>query len=294
MLKRTIKTPAFTMALSMTVFGTIAPFVKGTGLTPGEVALYRALLATFLVGMFLIITNQPIPFLKLKKSVVVLLIISGTAMAFNWIFLFEAFNYTSVSVATLSYYFAPVIVTIACPILFKEKMGAKQWICFAGSTAGIILLTLSNDIGEGSNHFIGIGLGLSAAVLYAMVILLNKYIKELSGIQRTFLQFVSASAVLLVYVLPTQGFNLGTLDIKAVICLLTVGFVHTGLTYCMYFTSLKNLSGQKSAILSYIDPLVAVIVSIVYLGEAISVTQCIGGILILGFTLWNEIRISKK
>jgi len=192
-------------------------------------------------------------------------------------------------VATLSYYFAPVIVTVACPILFKEKMGAKQWICFAMSTLGIVLITGIGDLSGGSNHFVGILFGLGAACLYATVILLNKFIKTVGGIHRTFLQFIAAIIVLVPYVSLTSGFNLGALDGMGWLCLLFVGFIHTGLTYCMYFSSLKELPGQKAAILSYIDPLVAVLVSVVILHESMSLMQVIGGLLILGFTLWNEI-----
>ena len=210
-------------------------------------------------------------------------------MAFNWILLFQAYKYTTVSVATLSYYFAPVIVTVACPILFKEKMGAKQWICFAMSTLGIVLITGIGDLSTGNNHFVGILFGLGAACLYATVILLNKFIKTVDGIHRTLLQFLAAIVVLVPYVLSTGGITLGRLHATGWVNLLIVGLVHTGITYCMYFSSLKELPGQKAAILSYIDPLVAVLVSVTVLGEAMTLWQAVGGLLILGFTLWNEL-----
>ena len=281
------------LRLSMTVFGSIGLFVKAIPLASGEIALYRAILAAALIGIFLLITRQRIPFKKIKKELP-LLLISGAAMGFNWIFLFEAYKYTTVSAATLSYYFAPVIVTVACPILFKEKMTAKQWICFAMSTVGIALITGVGDMSAGSNHLLGIGFGLLAACFYATVILLNKFIKGVDGIHRTFLQFLSAIIVLIPYVGFTSGVNITSLNVKGVVCLLIVGLVHTGVTYCLYFSSLKELSGQKAAILSYIDPLVAVIVSVFILGEDMTVLQIIGGILILGFTLWNELPSRKK
>ncbi len=285
--------PRVMLILSMTVFGTIGIFVKAIPLSSGEIALYRAVLAAALIGVFLLITRQSIPFKKIKKEIP-LLLASGAAMGFNWIFLFEAYKYTTVSAATLSYYFAPVIVTVACPILFKEKMIAKQWICFAMSTVGIVLITGVGDMSAGSNHLLGIGFGLLAACFYATVILLNKFIKNVDGIHRTFLQFLAAIIVLIPYVGFTSGVNVTSLNVKGIVCLLVVGLVHTGVTYCLYFSSLKELSGQKAAILSYIDPLVAVIVSVFILGEDMTVLQIIGGILILGFTLWNELPSRKK
>ncbi len=281
------------LIVSMAVFGTIGLFVRNIPLPSGEIALYRAVLAAILIGVFLLVTKQKIPFGKIKKEIP-LLILSGIAMGFNWILLFEAYKYTTVSVATLSYYFAPVIVTIACPILFKEKMGAKQWICFVMSTLGIVLITGIGDLSQGTSHIKGILFGLGAALLYATVILLNKFIKNVDGIHRTFLQFLAAIVVLVPYVLLTDGVNLHTLNTKGWIFLLIVGLVHTGITYCLYFSSLKELPGQKAAILSYIDPLVAVLVSVVVLKETMTVMQILGGILILGFTLWNEISPKKE
>ncbi len=281
------------LIVSMAIFGTIGLFRRNIDISSGELAFYRAVLATVFIGLFLLVTKSKIPFGKIKKQIP-LLILSGAAMAFNWILLFEAYNYTTVSAATLSYYFAPVLVTLLCPVLFKEKMTIKQWICFVMSTVGIVLITGIGTFPAGSNHFKGILFGLGAACLYATVILLNKFIKDVDGIHRTFMQFVSAVAVLFPYVLLTDGINIARLDTKGLLLLLIVGLVHTGITYCMYFSSLKELPGQKAAILSYIDPLVAVICSVVILHEEMTVPQIIGGVLILGFTLWNEITPRKE
>lgn len=277
---------------SMAIFGTIGLMVRNIPVSSGELALYRAVMAAVLIGMYLLITKQKIPFGSIKKELP-LLLISGCAMGFNWILLFQAYQYTTVSVATLSYYFAPLIVTLACPILFKEKLGIKQWICFGMSTLGIVLITGIGDVSAGSNHFLGIAFGLGAACLYATVILINKFIRQVEGIHRTFLQFVAAVMVLLPYVLCTSGIHLQVLSGSGWVCLVLVGLVHSCIAYCLYFSSLKELPGQKAAILSYIDPLVAVALSVTVLGEPMGLWQIIGGVLILGFTLYNEISPKK-
>lgn len=279
--------PRLMLIASMTIFGTLGPFVRNIPVSSGELALYRAVLAALLIALFLLITKQKIPFSLMKKEVP-LLLASGMAMGINWILLFEAYKYTTISVATLSYYFAPVIVTLVCPILFKEKLTTKQLVCFLMSTLGLILITGIGDIG-GRNDFLGILFGLGAAVFYASVILLNKFIKNVEGLHRTFLQFLSAIVILLPYVLTTSGLTLGKLNSIGWLNLLIVGLIHTGVTYCMYFSSLKELPGQKAAILSYIDPLVAVLISVTILGESMGLWQAVGGVLILGFTLLNEI-----
>ena len=287
------KDPRFSFAASMVIFGTIGLFVRNIPVSSGELALYRAVLASVMLGAYLLITKQALPLGKIRRALP-LLILSGIAMGFNWILLFEAYKYTTVSVATLSYYFAPVIVTVACPILFREKLGPRQWLCFAMATLGIVLITGLGDLQPGSHHLTGILFGLGAACLYATVMLLNKAIRGVEGIQRTFIQFLAAAAVLLPYVLMTGGIHLTALDGKGWAFLLIVGLVHTGITYCLYFSTLKALPGQKAAILSYIDPLVAVLVSVLVLGEQMSIPQILGGLLILGFTLWKELTPPQK
>jgi len=281
--------PRIMIMTAMAMFGTLGVFVRNISVSSGELALYRAVLASVLLAIYLLVTKQPLELKKFRRELP-LLLFSGVAMGFNWILLFEAYKYTTVSVATLSYYFAPVLVTLACPILFREKMGAKQWICFAMSTLGIILITGIGDLSGGSSHLTGILFGLGAAVLYATVVLLNKFITGVAGIQRTFLQFLAAVVVLIPYVATTGGVTLGDMNGLGWACLLIVGLIHTGITYCLYFSALRDLPGQEAAILSYIDPLVAVLLSVFVLGEQMTVPQIIGGALILGFTLWNELK----
>lgn len=274
---------------AMTVFGTLGIFVRHVSVSSGELALYRAVMAAILLIGYFIVTKQHINFKSIGKEIP-LLLLSGAAMGINWILLFEAYKYTTVSMATLSYYFAPVMVTIICPFLFKEKLTFKQILCFIMSTVGLMLIIGVNDLKTTGTDFIGILLGLGAACFYATVILLNKFIKGVAGIERTFLQFLSAIVILIPYVVCTSGVTLNRLDGTGWVCLLVIGLLHTGITYCLYFSALKELPGQEAAILSYIDPLVAVLVSVFVLGESMTITQILGGILILGFTLMNEIK----
>lgn len=277
---------------AMALFGTLAPFVRNISVSSGELALYRAVLAAALIGVFLVVTGQKIPIRKLGKDLV-LLLLSGVAMGFNWILLFEAYKYTTVSVATLSYYFAPVIVTVVSPVLFKEKLTVRQILCFVMSTVGIVMITGIGESGRSGTDHVGILFGLGAAVLYASVVLLNKFIRNVEGIHRTLLQFLAAIAVLVPYVVLTGGVTLGSMNFVGWLCLLVVGLIHTGVAYCMYFSALRDLPGQEAAILSYVDPLVAVLISVTVLGEAMNFWQAVGGVLILGFTLWNELPEGK-
>ena len=276
------------MAFSAAMFGTIPLFVRNIPLASGEVALYRAVIATLLIGGCLAFSKMRISASVIKKELP-LLLLSGAAMGFNWILLFEAYRYTTVSAATLSYYFAPVLVTLACPVLFRERLTGRQVLCFAMSTAGVVLIVAAGESGSAENHLLGIALGLCAAVLYAGVVLTNKFIRNVDGIPRTFFQFFSAAVVLCPYVLLTDGVNLGGLDAFGWINLMILGLVHTGVTYFLYFSSLKELPGQEAAVLSYMDPVVAIIISVLLLGESITAVQLAGGAMVLVFTLWNEL-----
>ncbi len=283
----------FMFSLSMVIFGTIGLFVRFIPLPSGEIALLRAVFAFLLVGGFLLVKKQKISFKNSKKELL-LLLLSGAAMGFNWIFLFEAYKYTTVSVATLSYYFAPVIVMVLSPLIFKERITLKKLICFVFSTIGLIMITGIGNLEGQNSHIKGILFGLSAALLYSAVMILNKLIKGLSGVERTFLQFLAAIIVLLPYVVFTDGIKVFALETAGIINLLIVGLIHTGLAYILYFSSLKEMEGQQVAIISYIDPLVAVLVSVFILKEDITAVQLIGGFLILFFTLANEIKFKKK
>lgn len=268
------------MVLSMTVFGSIALFVKNINLPSAEIALFRSLIAIVLIGAVLLVTRRKIEFKNIKKDVL-LLFLSGAVMGFNWIFLFEAYNFTSVSVATLSYYFSPVLVVIFSSLLFKEKLTLKTIICFIIALIGMVLIIGVNNLSLGAGSAKGVFLGLIAALLYALVVLLNMFIKNVSDLERTFLQFLSAAIVLLPYVLFTGGINLLTLNTKGIISLLIVGVFHSGICYCLYFASIKRLKGSQVAVLSYIDPLVAVIISFLFLKEPFTLTQALGGLMIL-------------
>ena len=203
--------PKIMFSVSMAVFGTLGLFTRNISLSSGELALYRAILAAALILIYLALTKQKIVLNSLRRDIP-LLLASGAAMGINWILLFQAYRYTTISAATLSYYFAPVIVTVASPFLFREKLTAKQILCFCMSTLGLVMIIGIGNLKQGGSDLTGILFGLGAAVFYAAVILLNKFIKNVAGIHRTLLQFFAAIIVLIPYVACTGGTNLASLN----------------------------------------------------------------------------------
>lgn len=277
------------MIVACIAFGTIGLFVRAIPLPSAEIALYRAVIAVAVLLVFLLVTGRlKREALSALKGKLLRLFLSGAAMGFNWILLFEAYHYTSIALSTLCYYFAPVFVTAASIFLFREKPTAWQWGCSVCSVAGLALII--GVSGGGSSDLTGALLATGSAVLYASVVLFNKSMKEIDGVTRSFLQFAAAAVVLTPYCALTGGFHPEVLHGTALWSMLLVGVVHSGIVYCLYFSALGALRGQSAAVLSYIDPLVAVIVSALFLSEPVMLPQLLGGAVILLSTLLNEIE----
>ena len=269
-------------ALAMTAFGTISIFVRGIALSSMEIAFWRgsiALVVLWFIKKAFYRENK----VHISRKQKVLLFLSGMAVGLNWALLFMAYEHTSIAVATLAYYFAPVIVMIVSPLLFKERMTLFQLLCFVMATAGLVLVVSAGNSMSGGSRA-GIGFGLGAAVFYAAVVLMNKWIREGSGLERTIIQFFGAVALLFVILMVQGGFRIQTASPGSIGNLLIVGVIYTGLCYWLYFSSIKDLAGQQTAILSYLDPFVAILVSTLFFREPIRVLQGIGAVLILGFT----------
>lgn len=280
---------------AMLIFGTIAIFVRNIELTSKEIAVLRGVIGSIFLSGVMLFSKEKTSFSAIKKNLPIL-VLSGLGVGANWIFLFEAYKYTTVSIATLSYYCAPIFVTIMAPIILKEKISLIKFLCVCTAMVGMLCIVGTNkgSIGEGYNHFLGIIYGLTAAVGYASVILMNKFIKGLKGVETTVTQLVFASILLLPYVMITSGFDFSKITGISWGYMIFLGIVHTGFAYALYFSSLKELKGQTIAVLSYIDPITAVLISALFLGEQLTMFQIIGGVLILGSTFISETQGKKE
>lgn len=280
--------------IAMLLFGSIGLMVKNIELTSSEIALYRGVLGSLFLLVFMLFKRKKVSHSLLKKNAVVLFF-SGTAIGLNWILLFEAYNYTTIANATLSYYFAPVIVMIVSPFLLKEKWMLNKAGSILLAMVGMFLVVgTGNQSSMGQTHSVGIFYGLGAAILYASVMMLNKFIKDLTSLESTMIQLMVASLVLAPYVLFTQGFDVVGITITSIPYLIVLGIVHTGLAYVLYFSAMQKLKSQTVALLSYIDPVAAVVLSALFLGEAMSGIQIFGGVLILSSTFIGGMKWPKQ
>ncbi|WP_096911862.1 DMT family transporter [Neobacillus jeddahensis] len=274
---------------TMLIFGSIGVFVKKIDLTSSEIAFLRGVIGSlFLLVASFLVKHKP-SWQALKKNAI-LLLVSGAAIGLNWIFLFESYRYTTISNATISYYFAPIFVMMLAPWVLKEKLTRVKVACIVAAMLGLFLIvqTGSGSTSGTQNHALGILYGLGAAALYASVILMNKFIKHLSGSEVTLVQLMTAAIVLFPYVWWQGQLHLASLDSTSIWFILLLGIVHTGFAYFLYFTSIQELKGQTIALLSYIDPISAVIIAAIFLSEQMTTLQIIGGILVLGATFLSE------
>ena len=299
--KATIK-----VLIAMLLLGSLWVFLKNISLESVEISFFRGIIGSIFLGIVLLIkmrskkkSDEDIyletsknEYKKKDKKSIIVLIISGMAIGFNWVFLFNSYNYITVANATIVYYLAPVIVIFVSPIFLKEKLTSKKVVAVICAMCGLILIVKTNTSNVNIDLTSGIINAFIAACLYASVIILNKFIKNVDDYKKTFIQIFMASMVLLPWVIYRDKivFN----SIKSIILILVLGIAHTGIAYCLYFSAMKDLKAQSIAILGYIDPVSSVVFSIFLLREPFSIYQLIGGVIILLSAIISEKKPKPK
>ena len=277
------------LIFSMLVFGTIGIFVRYIPLPSSVIALTRGVIGTVFLIVVTLKRGPGISWKAIRRNLLNLCL-SGAFIGINWILLFESYRFTTVATATLCYYMAPVFVTISAPFLFKERLTKKKMLCIAGALVGMIFVSGIWNTGiSGAGELRGVLYGIGAAVFYASVILLNKKIRDISAYDKTMMQLAAASIVLLPYTVLTEKVSVLSLTPVAVILLAVVGILHTGISYTLYFGSMKELEAQTIAIFSYIDPIVAILLSALFLKEPLGIGGIAGAIMVLGAALISEL-----
>ena len=275
---------------SMLIFGTIGLFRRYIPCSSAFLAFVRGILGGLLLLAFTRI-KRITPTEKLPRRTVLWLAVSGAVIGVNWMLLFEAYNHTTVAVATLCYYMQPTIVMLVSPLLFREKLTTRKIICAATAVIGMVLVSGVTEGGEaGTGNLKGVLLGLGAAVCYASVIIMNKKIAGVDAYRKTTIQLLCAGLVMVPYMLLTGGTDGAGFNTTAVVLLLVVGVVHTGFAYVLYFGSMDGLKAQSIAMLSYIDPVTALLLSALVLREPLNVAGIVGAGMIIGSAVAAEMN----
>ena len=282
------------LIFSVSIFGTIGIFVRWIGLPSSVIALVRGAVGAAFLLLLARFRHAPIDRAALRRRWQ-LLLLSAAMMSFNWITLFEAYRYTTVATATLCYYMAPIFVTLISPVLLKERLTARKLLCVFLALAGMVFVSGVPQSGlPGPSEAKGILLALCSAALYAGVILINKYLAGVPAYDRTLLQLACAAAVMIPYILLTEDLSAMSVTPLGAVLLLIVAVFHTGWCYALYFGSMTVLSAQTVALFSYIDPIVAILLSALLLREPLGWSGILGAALVLGSTLVSELPVPGK
>ena len=273
---------------SMLIFGTIGVFRRSMPVPSAFLAFARGILGgLFLLGFVCLRrkrATRPLP-----APVFLRLAMTGAMIGFNWMLLFEAYNHTTVAVATLCYYMQPTIVMLLSSVLFRERMTRRRALCALVSIIGMVLVSgVTGGDGQQRPDSAGILLGLGAAALYAGVVIANKKTQDVDAYVKTTVQLLAAGIVMVPYLLLTDGFGGISLQPVTLALLLVVGILHTGVAYVLYFGSMKGLDVQSIAMLSYIDPVSALLFSALLLKEPLSPMSLFGAVLIIGSAMASE------
>lgn len=285
------------LVFAMIIWGTLGPLVKQIPLASGEIVLARVILGLATLGIIYFASGgcragNTADRYAVRKDIAILFV-SGAVMGFNWVFLFEAYKYTTVSMATVSYYCAPVIITALSPLVLGEKLTASRIAGIAAATAGMFMIT--GSLQGGSQPLKGVLFGLLAALFYACVTILNKQLKSgFTGIQITIVQLFAAGIVVAPYAVINHEGAWVMPQGAGLVCLIIVGVVHTGIVLHLYFSSMQILPGQSVAMCSYIDPVSSLLIAAAVLSERMSIVQIIGAVLIIGGAAFGELYQKKE
>lgn len=273
---------------AMLIFGTIGVFRRYIPLPSAFIAAFRGIAGGLFILAFSRLSGRAAGE-KLPLGTAVWFAVSGALIGFNWMLLFEAYEHTTVAVATLCYYMQPTIVMLLSPLILKEKLTVRKAVCAAVAIAGMVLIS-GVTLGGVKADADGVLLGLGAAALYSAVVIMNKKVSGIDAYRKTTIQLLSAGIVMIPYLMLSGTFFTGMPDMRTVLMLIVVGILHTGLAYVLYFGSMDGLKAQSVALISYIDPVSALLFSALILKEPLSTTGIIGAVMIIGSAVLSELQ----
>ena len=270
--------------LSMLIFGTNGYLAAHINLTGSQVVLLRTLIGGTMLTLLVLLQGGFDR--EAVRSEWKWLLLGGAALGANWVALFEAYRLLNVSLATLIYYVGPMLVLLLSPVLFREALTGRKIAAICLVAVGLICI--SGSIAFGGLSAAGLVTAIVSALFYSSLIIFNKRIERTSGMQTAAIELDVAFVVVLVYVLLTAG--LPHPQKAELPYILIIGLVNTGLAYLLYFSGLQKLPGQSVALISYVDPVSALLFSALLLHETMTPVLIIGAVLIIGGAMFGELR----
>lgn len=273
---------------ALLIWGTNGFFVAHISLESSQIVLMRTLIGGALLTCIVLLRGGFDKESIRKDSIPLML--GGIALGLNWVALFGAYRLLNVSLATLIYYVGPILVLLFSPVLFHEKLSGRKTAAIVIVAVGLICISGSIVV-TGLNMF-GLLAAILSALFYAALIIFNKRIIFTGGMQTAAVELDVAFVVVLVYTLFTAGLpRIVRSDLPYVAA---IGFVNTGIAYLLYFTGLRKMPVQSVALISYLDPVSALMFSAFLLHEAMTPIQIVGAVLIIGGALFGEMKRQQQ
>ena len=271
---------------SLLIFGTNGVIASFIDMSSAEIVCMRTLLGSAALILALLISRAKLDWAAMRREAAKL-VAAGVCLGVNWALLFEAYKLMSVSMATLTYYIAPVLVLLLSPALLREKQGPRAYTGMAAAVVGLVLAVGVGDTGVTAR---GLLVGLGSALFYASLVIFNKKITGVSGLPLTVVEMVVAACVMLPYVLLTGGRVGFPADALGTGALVFLCLVNTGLACFMYFSSMNRLPARAVALFGYVDPVSALIFSAIFLRESMTPLQWLGALLVFAGAAWGQSR----
>lgn len=277
---------------AMLIWGSSGVFRRYIPVPSDFLALLRGVLgALFMLGLILYYKKTGMN--RIPARTVAMMLLAGAMYGFNWIFFFEAINYTTVPIATLCYYMQPALVILLSPLFLKDKLTKGKIVVLCLTTTGMVLVSgITETDSMGITQLKGVLFGLSAGLLYALNAIINKRISQINTYHKTFIQLTGAVITLIPYLFIVDGWRPIPTDGLTILSVLILGIVHTGIAFVLYFASMKTLSAPSVALCGYIDPISALFLSALVLDETLTITGILGAVLIIGTAVISEIKAS--
>lgn len=289
---REIRTGSLQMIAAMLISGTIGALVVFSQQPIANVVFWRCVFATITLFILGILSGNWRS--HLNRKVVLIAALGGVALVVNWLLLFAAYSRTSIGLATVLYNTQPLMLVGMGVFILKEKVSRSRWLWLAASFVGM-LLGLSSGLSHDGNSgwLLGIVMALGAAFFYALTALITRQLKGVPPQQIALVQVAVGTLLLLPLVDFQQQMTLTHWGIVAML-----GIVHTGIMYQLLYGAIQKLPTSITASLSFIYPIVAVIVDSFVFNHSLSPIQFIGGAMILlaaaGINLgWGEKHRTK-
>ena len=270
------------MAAAMVLSGTIGWFVVTSGQPPLDVVFFRCLFgAAALLG---VLTLQR-GWVRMTHAQAGWLVLGGVTLVLNWLALFSAYAHSGIAIATVVYHTQPFFLLLLTSVLQREPFPFARlpWLVLA--FAGVMLITGLEHGAGGASMLAGIGLGLLAALLYAVTTLATRRLQAIPPGQIAGLQMVLGVLMLAPLAHPAAAsYGSGTWG-----ALLALGLVHTGVMYTLLYGAFQRLSVVSIATLSFIYPLVAIVIDVMVFGVVLGPLQMAGMALVLLGVVANQL-----